>query len=113
MSHPLSKYSRKVVSPTKHSDKYRQVIEEHLKILREQNSTRIPISADANTRYIGDMDGLMTELNIRYDDMWTVMRVNGFMSPSDYTGDLDSLIIPSANLLDKLLQRIKARSKRI
>ena len=93
--------------------KYRQMLEDHLLILRNMStsSTRQMTDEDLNQlyRYTGDFYGFLKEIGYTAKYHWTIMRMNGFDSRFQLTTDISFLHLPDFDYVDKLAQLCKEK----
>ena len=82
---------------------FRNVIEDHLTLLKNSSSTRTVVvkSKDA-FKFTGDIFGLLQANNIKPEYHWIVMRMNGYSSPSQVDDTLQTLILPDFNFIERL-----------
>lgn len=91
------------------NSKFRQVIEDHLNILKsDKNITPLEIKDVDASVYHGDLYGLLGKYNVAFDIHWIVMRINGFNNPTDYTQDITVLNLPNVAYLESLINRFRA-----
>jgi hypothetical protein len=95
-----------------YTDAFRQMVEDHLTILKTTNiQTRIITDDDWATlyKYEGDFYGLLNALQIGRQYHWTVMRMNGYRSRFEATADIAQLITPDWAYVNKLAQLAKEK----
>jgi hypothetical protein len=96
-----------------YSEKFRQMVEDHLLILRAlPGNTTYQIANDDMAklnRYTGDFYGFLTALNLDRRYHWTILRMNGFRSRFDLDLTLTHLLLPDYAYLDKLSQLCKEK----
>ena len=82
---------------------FRNVIEAHLRILREHPNTAVlDIEPQKAYKYEFDLYGLLLSLNIAPYYHWIVMRVNDLTTPIDFTHEMLRLILPAAGTIDSI-----------
>lgn len=80
---------------------FMQVLESHLHLIRDHPSTnQVEIDPQIAYKHEFDFNGLMRALNIPLHYSYAIMRVNGINSPTDYTHDRTTLLIPSTGVID-------------
>ena len=85
---------------------FRNIIESHLKYLREHlNTQSIRLDPHIEYEYAGDFYGLLQAMGYPHDIQWILMRVNGLHSPIDYTGELETILVPPDAVITMLLSR--------
>ncbi len=85
---------------------FRNIIESHLKYLREHINTRvIYLDPQAEYLYTGDFYGLLQSMGYPHDIQWIIMRINWLHSTIDYTGELKAILIPPEAVITNLLTR--------
>lgn len=91
---------------------YRQMIEDHLAYLRNQNSNEIiTIRPDVGWRYHGDLHGVLNHYEFDWDMHWIIMRVNNYQSAHEFDYQDQELIIPSSTVISDLTKQHRARRK--
>jgi ABC-type phosphate transport system auxiliary subunit len=88
---------------------FRNLIENHLPQIRTYPNTKV-LSLDPKKEQIftGNFYGLLYNIDFVQQDMfWITMRTNGLLSPLDYSGNLNYVLIPSRGDIELLLQRYK------
>lgn len=86
-----------------YTDKWQQVIEDHLDYLRNHESTTtVSIEPQYAFKYQYDFIGLLNYMNFPAHLHWTLMRINGMYRVEDYTSDMLKLIVPSTSELDRI-----------
>jgi len=79
------------------------MLDTHLDYLRKTgNVIRVHILDRQNYKYIGDLFGLLNEININKEFHYIVMRLNNYLSSSDFNGDISELLIPDFNEVNVL-----------
>lgn len=101
--------------PIYYSERFRQMVEDHLLIIRDMSTTTTKIITEDDWatlyRYVGDFNGFLSALNIQPKYHWTIMRINGFRSRFDLTTEVTRLIFPDWEYVDKLAQLSKEKRK--
>ena len=84
---------------------FKNVIEEHISLLKDEKNCSITnITSHMTYKYENNLYGLLTELKYDSKYHWTIMRVNGFHNPNEFSTTTDKLIIPKSNYIDNLLK---------
>lgn len=85
---------------------FRQVLEDHLGILKEQSNV-VEVPPALRDRYHGNFYGLLSELllNLGFEYYWITMRVNDFVSPFDYEKGIGYIRTPPQDLILELYNR--------
>lgn len=87
---------------------FRVLLEDHMTYLKGLSTTRtINIDLHNAYKFQGDLDGLLNEFRIKPEIHYIVMRMNNFTSPSEYTPDILTLLIPD----DQEISRIRSSYK--
>lgn len=82
---------------------FRDMIETHLTYLLEDEGAESKIvDPQVAVRHEYDFLGLLSEMRIKPQYHWIVMRMNGLTNPTNYTSDMVNLIIPSTATIDRL-----------
>lgn len=83
---------------------FRNLIENHLNVLRDHNTTTmLPLSSHIEQVWQGDLYGLLNVYGIPQDLFWITMRLNNLHSTTDYNGELGIIYIPSIDHIEKIL----------
>ena len=80
--------------------------------LRGLSTTRkVDLDLQNAYKYEGDLDGLLTHLNIKPEFHFIIMRLNGFTSPLEYSPNKTmSLLIPDNKEIDKIRSTYKTKN---
>ena len=90
-----------------YSTAFRNLIENYLSVLKQiPSTTTIPLTEGQQYQYQGNFYGLLVSLNIPQDLHWITLRLNGLLSPFDFTGDLPNLLVPSKDTLNQELTKL-------
>lgn len=90
---------------------FRIHLEDHMTYLKTLASTRkVDISLHNAYKYQGDLDGLLTELKIKPEFHFIIMRMNDFTSPQEYTPDTLILLIPDSGVIEKIRSGYKNKN---
>lgn len=91
---------------------FRILLEDHISYLKDLSSTRkIDISNHNAYKYQGDLDGLLTEMNIRPELHFIIMRLNGFTSPQEYSPEKSmTLLIPDSKEIERIRSTYKTKN---
>lgn len=97
-----------------YSAEWRLLVETHLHWLRAQNvSDQVVINEQLAYKYEGDLFGALTELGIPDEMHWTILRMNGLTSPTEFKGDAAVLMVPSRETLNSLKTMAETRQRKI
>ena len=86
-----------------YTDSFRNAIEDNLEGLINDTTT-LPrtVAPDVGLANKYDFFGLLTEMGIPMAYQWTTMRMNGYQAPSDYQGDVLTILVPSTTVVDNI-----------
>lgn len=93
--------------------KFRNIVEDHLSILKTSGITITPIEMQLFWKYEGNFYGFLTEYGIKKNLHWIYLRVNDMHHPNEFAkavrDPLDKpynpfLVQPSDNLIDTLVK---------
>lgn len=95
-----------------YEQQFRVLLEDHLTYLKSLTTTRrISIDQQLGYKYEGDLDGLLTQLNIRPEFHFIVMRLNGLTSPQEFNSDRTStLLIPDNKEIERIRSSYKTKN---
>lgn len=85
-----------------YSDAFTKAIEDHLTYLRTNGIRATDITNAQCAKYVGDFYGLLVDLQIRKEHHYATLRVNGYLSPADFTGLFNQVLIPDYTFIDRL-----------
>ena len=95
-----------------YDSQFRIVLEDHMTYLRNLNTTRrIEIDIQNAYKYEGDLFGLLFTLNINPHLHFIVMRLNNMRSPTEYTNEIRSLLIPDETQISRIISAYKTKNK--
>lgn len=81
-----------------------QVLDSHLEYLKTAgNVQRLEIPTAMLGNYRGDYYAVLWGLNIPLQYHRIIMHVNGYHSPTDYSGDPGTVLVPDLAVIDALL----------
>lgn len=82
-----------------------RTLETYMRYLREHPDTeRINIHPHDAYKYEGDLAGLLRKYQVPRHLHWLVMRMNEFTSTLDVKQDLESLLVPSDDVVNSIRQ---------
>lgn len=91
---------------------FRKVLEEHLKIIKEQsNLTTVTITPIQALRYKGDFYGLLNELGVPDYLKWITLRVNDMISPSDANSDISMVVMIDPQYIRRIYNTHRTQMK--
>lgn len=93
---------------------FRNIFEDHLNLIVNGEPTAFTsVTIDPNTgaRYAGDWRGLMTELAVFPQMHWYNMRINGYTSSTDYTGEQLNITLLNNVIVERLIASYKTIRK--
>jgi len=86
-----------------YSETFRTLIETHLPwLINHRDTDTSIIDSQIAYKYESDFYGLLSYLGIGMAYHWTILRVNGLHSPSDYLASNVSLKLPNTVEIDRL-----------
>lgn len=88
---------------------FRNVLEDHLEILKTHNVTTLEVPYDVGVRYLGDFTSLLNEFDIPEQYHYPTIRINGLYCSYDYNQLIDVLHIPDLAYVDRLLNLHQTR----
>lgn len=93
---------------------WRLIVETHLTWLRALRASDVVV-IDPHTayKYEGDLYGAMTDKGIPSYMHWTVMRVNGLYSPTDFNVETAALMVPALDTFRQLAALASTTQKKI
>lgn len=94
---------------------WRLVVESHLTWIRATRESEVVVVEPYLVyKYEGDLYGALTELNIPSYMHWTIMRVNGLFSPTDFRGDQAiTLFVPTRETFQMLAEVAQTSQRKI
>lgn len=97
------------------SDEFYKVSFDYLTLLREKaaENGQIAVTSDHDAaKFRGDLYGLLSKLGVQRDLLPLTARVNGFMSSSDYDGEILHFLLVDISFVKQLvtIMRTKVRN---
>jgi hypothetical protein len=90
-------------SPRFYSEAWILMIESHLGYLRARSAENIiRIEPYLSLKHEADLFGLLRHLRIPPEHYITTMRLNDYVSPTDFRAETETLILPDFALVDDL-----------
>lgn len=90
-------------SPRFYSEAWILMIESHLQFLRARSAENIiRIEPYLSLKHEADLFGLLRHLRIPPEHYITTMRLNDYVSPTDFRAETETLILPDFALVDNL-----------
>lgn len=90
---------------------FRKTLEAHVPYFRTASSSyRIPVTPINLVVYNQDLFGFLTEMKIKQNLHWLIMRINNYFSPFDFKEGAGELISPSEQELEQIRQAWKTTS---
>lgn len=94
-----------------YNPEFRKTLEAHVPYFRTARSSyRIPVTAFNLVVYNQDLFGFLTEMKIKQNYHWLIMRINDYFSPFDFIAGVDELVAPSEQELEQIRQAWKTTS---
>lgn len=91
-----------------------RVIETHLTYLRNHPDTVVrAIEPIDGVKYQGDFGGLLYHYGVLPQYHLVILRMNNLASPTEYTSDILSLLVPSTTAVDKIRQVYQTTVKKL
>jgi hypothetical protein len=82
------------------------ILESHLTYLKTKGDVSLlPVTEHQGDKYEGDLYGLLSDLKVKSNYHYLIMRMNGYDSSSDYKGTTQGIIVPDykeVNLLKNI-----------
>lgn len=103
MGAKLNELSRDIGNSVFFTTEFITYISSHLKFIREHSSTTVmELDKGLIHKNMNDFYGLFMDMGIRYEDHQLVMLINSFTDPFSLTEEVESILMPSGNLVDTL-----------
>ncbi|WJJ54882.1 baseplate wedge protein [Xanthomonas phage RTH11] len=97
-----------------YTNTWRLLVETHMTWLRARNESQmVAVTPQIAYKYEGDLYGALTELNIPRYMHWTIMRINGLLSPADFKGEAVMLMVPLQETFNSLAAVAATTQKKI
>lgn len=98
---PLTDSIRSDLGAVQHTQDYHAAMELLIPRLKTSQYTAvIEVEPSLSRQFIGDFSGLLLRLAIPQQYHWCVMRVNDLHSPSEFTGNIFTLVVPKFEEVD-------------
>lgn len=85
-----------------YSEEMLNFLEDHLVYLNSLDTTKIGLEYTEALKYKGDLFGILNKKKIDPNYHYVVMRINGFKSSSDFTGEETFILVPDFKEIDLL-----------
>lgn len=95
-----------------YSDEFRRHIDDQLPLLRVAQTTQlVTVPPILKHRFNGNLYALFAALGIAPEMHYPTMRVNGINSRLEVPENLDNLLVPDGNYLNRLLQSVSGTKR--
>lgn len=111
MNRQLASKAIRITDPVVNQPGFKQMIEDHLDLLKKENPQSVTVTPEMALRCNGDFDALQTELNIPNNMFWVNMRINGLKNSFDYTYETLEISLVDQAMFERLLVQYKARQR--
>lgn len=82
---------------------FMKVIEDNLTYLRSTGKVRpVALTNVQCAKYRGDFFGLLIDLQVSLQYHHMVMRVNNYLNPGDFTGEINAIIMPDFTVFEQM-----------
>jgi hypothetical protein len=86
-----------------YDESFRNVIEDHMTYLRTHPRTGMRVVEPGRAyKYEADFYGLLQFYNIPAALHWTVLRMNRLTSPSEFSLDIETILVPDPDVIEHL-----------
>jgi len=92
---------------------YRVSIEAHLPVIRANVQEYVSITERQKRMYAGDFYGLLSELGVAVPHQWATMRANGYHSPADFHGEVDTVYTYAPSIFKEILDQYLTTQARL
>ena len=104
----LSKRLPRGPQPLYRSAEFKLLIENHLPYLTSIDGTTLaPLEPMDMLVYRGNLYGYLRHKNVNPNHFWTIMRINGWHTPSEFTDPVHTIIMPNIAAIDELAIKIR------
>lgn len=96
-----------------YSARFRQMIEDHLSVIREMTTNTVETYTQDDwaklDRFTGDFYSFLFAVGKQARYHWVILRLNGYRSNFAITPELQQLVMPDWEYIDKLAQLAKEK----
>jgi hypothetical protein len=92
---------------------YRVAIETHLPVIRRNIQEHVSITERQKRMYAGDFYGLLSELGVAVPHQWPTLRANGYHSPADFHGEVDTVYTYTPSIFKEILDQYLTTQARL
>lgn len=93
-------------------ESFRNTIEAHMAYLKSASSTIVQtVDSHSTIVYNNDLYGYLDSVNVKPCLRWVTMRLNDFLSPTDFNSSVSTLMIPSEQELERIRHSWKTTQK--
>lgn len=97
-----------------YTEEWRLLVETHLTWLRSQTvSDSVIIDHQLAYKYEGDLYGALVELGIPEYLHFTILRMNGLVTPVDFPAEPVILMVPTREVIQQLAALAQTRQRKI
>lgn len=108
MTSPLLRLASQIPDSTYNSPEVRHWIEDQLETLRKDPNGRLIILEDYQRyRFEGDFQQLLIDLKVDPSLHYTALRMNGYINPQEYKGEVDHILLPSEEAVNRIHRLFK------
>lgn len=108
----LSSLSEKKVNPLYYSDEFRQLLYDHIDLIREESKRDIvKVTKGQLLRFAGNNRALFSELKIPPSLHWICAKINRIEDDHTPLINLETLIFPNASYIDRLYLKWTTKKK--
>lgn len=102
----------KLRMPAEHvkDEAYYVLLETHITFLKNHSETKlIEVTGREGDMYCGDFYGLLDSLSIDKKYHYLIMRMNGLVSSTDYTGEQLAFLVPNPKVISAIVSTYGSR----
>ena len=93
---------------------YQLYMESHMRFLRNHESTTaVGVDKEQVYKHLYDFTGFLRTVGIPPEDHWLILRMNGFTSLDQLDDQVESLLIPSQQLVESLKRMYRTSTGKV
>lgn len=87
-----------------YKNEIRVLLESHVEFIKNHSSTTVErVMSSLTYKYEGDFYGLLMALKIPIEYHWITMRINGYSSPTEMSGEKIAFLKPDFTLIEQII----------
>lgn len=112
MAMPIDNLARNPGPALLYDSDFRIMFESHIPLLQKSRSLTVaPLDPQLAFKFVGDWQGLMTEMNVSDGYHWYMLRLNGMYSYDQIGPHVTSIVTIDLGVIDRLMALYQSAAK--